>query len=180
VIIDLRNNRGGNTEDIDFLVGQFTSKPSLFGYARFKSGTARLDYSPLLPMSVTPQPGSNDFKKPIIILTDIYSAALTESVVLAFKGLTETKVTVIGERSYGSCGFIEGNDINTNGGSFSVGTFASVRLSNAAMEDKNHQFNFSGIAPDVEVKYNSTSINTMLSSGVDIQLEKAIQFINSK
>jgi len=30
VIIDLRNNRGGNMEDINFLVGQFTSKPVLF------------------------------------------------------------------------------------------------------------------------------------------------------
>lgn len=178
LIIDLRNNRGGNLEDVDFLAGQFTSKPVLFGYARYKSGAGRLDYTPLLPMRITPQAGAADFKKPIVILTDIYSAALCESVILAFKALPETKVTVIGERTFGSAGLIGGSEISTNGGTFNVNSFATVRLSNAAIQDKNHQFNFSGITPDIEVKYDAGSINEMQRTGVDIQLEKAIQFIN--
>ena len=178
LIIDLRNNRGGNMEDIDFLVGQFTSKPVLFGKARYKLGSGRLDYTPLVPMNVTPQEGANDFKKPIVILTDIYSAALCESVILAFKSLPETNVTVIGERTYGAAGFINSDDITTNGGTFSVGSFAGVRLSNTAVQDKDGKFNFSGIKPDVEVKYDAQAIKQMLTSGVDIQLEKAIQFIN--
>jgi C-terminal processing protease CtpA/Prc len=128
-------------------------------------------------MTITPQEGANDFKKPIIILTDIYSSALCESVVLALKALPETSVTVIGERSYGTSGFIMGDDI-TNGGSFRVGGFASVRMSNTAVQDKNGKFNFSGIDPDIEVKYDASSIKQMLNSGVDIQLEKALQFIN--
>ncbi len=177
LIIDLRNNRGGNMEDINFLAGQFTSKPVLFGYARYKNGTGRLDYTPQLPMSITPQEGAKDFKKPIILLTDIYSAALCETVILAFKSLPETQVTVIGERTYGTAGFLLGDDV-TNGGSFSVGSFAAVRISNTAIQDKDHKFNFSGINPDIEVKYDASSIKQMLKSGVDIQLEKAIQFIN--
>jgi C-terminal processing protease CtpA/Prc len=52
VIIDLRNNRGGNLEDVEFLVGQFTSKPVLFGYARYKSGVGRLDYTPPLALNI--------------------------------------------------------------------------------------------------------------------------------
>ena len=178
VIIDLRNNRGGNLEDIDFLVGQFTAKPTVFGYARYKSGSGRLDYTPGLPMSITPQKDANDFKKPIVILTDIYTAALAESVILAFKSLPEAQVTVIGERTYGTSGLITGNDINTNGGSFNISNFASVRLSNAAVQDKDHRFNFSGITPDIEVNYDASRIKQMLQSGIDIQLEKAIQFIN--
>jgi len=177
LIIDLRNNRGGNMDDINFLAGQFTSKPVLFGYARYKNGTGRLDYTPQLPMSITPQEGAKDFKKPIILLTDIYSAALCETVILAFKALPETEVTVIGERTYGTAGFLLGDDV-TNGGSFSVGSFAGVRISNTAIQDKDHKFNFSGINPDIEVKYDASSIKQMLKSGVDIQLEKAIQFIN--
>ncbi len=177
VIIDLRNNRGGNMEDISFLAGQFTSKPVLFGYARYKSGNGRLDYTPQLPMTITPQAGANDFKKPIILLTDIYSSALCETVINAFKALPETTVTVVGERTYGTAGYIMGDDI-TNGGSFQVGSFAAVRMSNTAVTDLNGKFNFSGIVPDIEIKYNSSSIKQMLTSGVDIQLEKAIQFIN--
>ncbi|HEX6180414.1 MAG TPA: S41 family peptidase [Chitinophagaceae bacterium] len=178
VIIDLRNNRGGNLEDIDFLVGQFTSTPVVFGYARYKSGSGRLDYTPGLPMNITPQKDANDFKKPIVILTDIYTAALAESVIIAFKSLPEAQVTVIGERTYGTSGLITGNDISTNGGGFDMSNFASVRISNAAVQDKDHRFNFSGITPDIEVKYDASRIKQMLQSGIDIQLEKAIQFIN--
>lgn len=178
IIIDLRNNRGGNLDDINFFVGQFTSKPVEFGYARYKSGSSRLDYTPPMAMTVTPQEGATDFKKQIIILTDIYSAALCETVIQAFKALPEADVKIIGERTYGTSGFIHGTEINTNGGSFSISSFASARMSNAAFMDKNHQLNLSGINPDIEVKYNNASINQMLQSGIDIQLEKAIQFIN--
>jgi hypothetical protein len=178
VIIDLRNNGGGNLEDINFLVGQFTSKPFVFGYARYKSGSGRLDYTPSVPMSVTPQEGAKDFNKPIILLTDIYSGALCESVINAFKGLPGANVTLIGEHTYGTCGFMTGNDISSNGGTFNISNFATVRMSNTAAEDKDHKFNFSGIQPDIELPYDSASIQRMLSTGMDIQLEKAIQFIN--
>ncbi len=53
-IVDLRNNRGGNLEDIDFLVGQLTTTPLLFGYMRYKSGSGRLDYTSPIAMNVTP------------------------------------------------------------------------------------------------------------------------------
>ena len=178
VVIDLRNNRGGNLEDVDFLVGQFTSKPVLFGYARYKSGVGRLDYTPPLALNIKPQTGATDFKKPIVILTDIYSAAVSEIVVQAFKSLPDVKVMVVGEHTYGTSGLFSGNDISTNGGSFSLGAFGAVRMSNTAVQDKNHNFNFSGISPDFEVKYNTNSIDQMLHNGVDIQLEKAIQVIN--
>jgi len=178
VIIDLRNNRGGNLEDVDFLVGQFTSKPMLFGYARYKSGVGRLDYTPPLPLNITQQAGATDFKKPIVILADIYSAALSEVVMQAFKALPGAKVMVVGEHTYGTSGLFTGNDISTNGGTFALGTFGGVRISNTALQDKNHNFNFSGISPDFEVKYNASSIDQMLHTGVDIQLEKAIQVIN--
>ena len=178
VIIDLRNNRGGNLEDVNFLVGQFTSKPVLFGYALYKNGVGRLDYTPPLALTIAPQTSATDFKKPIVILADMYSAALTETVIQAFKGLPDAKVIVIGERTYGSSGMFTGNDISTNGGSFNMGSFGTVRISNTAIQDKNHNFNFTGITPDFEVKYNATSIKEMLSSGVDIQMEKAIQYLN--
>ena len=177
VIIDLRNNRGGNLEDVEFLVGQFTSKPVLFGYARYKSGVGRLDYTPPLALNITPQTGATDFKKPIVILTDIFSAALSETVIQAFKGLPEAKVIVIGEHTYGTSGMFTGNDISTNGGTFGMGTFGAVRISNTAIQDKDHNFNFSGISPDVEIKYNASSIQEMRRTGIDIQLEKAIQYL---
>jgi carboxyl-terminal processing protease len=113
-----------------------------------------------------------------VILADIYSAAVSEIVIQAFKSLPDVKVVVVGEHSYGTSGLFSGNDISTNGGSFALGAFGGVRLSNTALQDKNHNFNFTGISPDFEVKYNANSIDQMLKTGVDIQLEKAIQVIN--
>jgi carboxyl-terminal processing protease len=150
----------------------------LFGYARYRSGVGRLDYTPPLPLNISQQAGATDFKKPIVILADIYSAALSEVVIQAFKALPGTKVMIVGEHTYGTSGLFTGNDISTNAGSFALGAFGAVRLSNTALLDKNHNFNFAGIKPDYEVKYNASSINQMLQTGVDIQLEKAIQVIN--
>jgi hypothetical protein len=178
VIIDLRNNHGGNLEDVDFIAGQFTSTPGLFGYARYKNGVGRLDYTPPIPLNITPQAGATDFNKPIVILADHYSAALCETMILAFKGLPGAQVTVIGEHTYGSSGMVGGNEISTNGGSFQMSNMATANMSNTALMDKNHHFNFDGINPDIEVKYDAASIQQMLRSGVDIQMEKAIQFLN--
>jgi carboxyl-terminal processing protease len=180
IIIDLRNNRGGNMEDVDFLVGQFTAKPVPYGFVRYRSGSNRLDYSAPLPLTIKPQPGSTDFKKPIVILVDIYTASASEAVILAFRSLPETKVVLIGEQTYGTSGIVvaNGNDISTNGGSFNMGSFASIHMSNAALMDKDHHFNFSGLKPDTEVKYDAASINQMLHTGIDIQMEKAVKYFN--
>ncbi|HEY1872304.1 MAG TPA: S41 family peptidase [Chitinophagaceae bacterium] len=178
IIIDMRNNRGGNLDDVNFFVGQFTSRPVVYGYARYKSSVNRLDYTEPLPLNITPQTGANDFNKQIVILTDIYTAAASEAVLLAFKALPDAKVTVVGERTYGTGGLIVGNDFSTNGGRFNLGSFGSVNLSNAALLDKDRNLTFTGIDPDIEVKYDANSIKQMLNTGVDIQLEKAIQFIN--
>ncbi|MCU7547895.1 S41 family peptidase [Chitinophagaceae bacterium LB-8] len=180
VIIDIRNNRGGNLEDVDYLVGQFTTKPTLFGYTRYKSGVGRLDYTPFLPMSITPQANAKDFSRPVIILTDIYTSGLGETMVQAFKALPNAKVTLIGEKTFGSAGLISTNATTALGGPFTLGSFAFVRMSSSAITDENRKFNFSGFAPDIEVKYTDAGIATMLKTGVDPQLERAIQFINSK
>jgi C-terminal processing protease CtpA/Prc len=178
LILDLRNNRGGNLEDIDFLVGQFTASPLLFGYMRYKSGSGRLDYTPSVAMNVTPQPGATDFNKKIVILTDAYTASLSEKVIMAFKALPSATVVTIGATTYGSCGLISADGIATNSGSFAMATFGSVQLSNIAVEDTRHQFTMGGIVPDVKVAYDATGIAQMLKTGVDIQMEAAIRYLN--
>ncbi len=177
-ILDLRNNRGGDLEDIDFLVGQLTTTPLLFGYMRYKSGSGRLDYTSPIAMNVTPQPGATDFKKKIVILTDAYTASLSEKVIMAFKALPSATVVTIGATTYGSCGLINANGIATNSGSFAMSTFGSVQLSSMAVEDTRHQFTMGGIAPDVKVAYDATGIAQMLKTGVDIQMEAAIRYLN--
>lgn len=178
VILDFRNNRGGNLEDINFFAGQFTTQPYIYGYARYKTAEGRLDFSPWLPMSVTPQTGSINFNKTIVILTNVYSASIAETMIRALKALPNAKVVVVGEHTYGSPGLSVGDVVATNSGSFYIGSFAGVNLSNTAVQDRNHRFNLAGITPDIEIKYDAAGIKTMLSTGIDLQLEKAIQAAN--
>jgi len=177
-ILDLRNNRGGNTEDIDFFVGHLTTQSLLFGYSRYKSGSGRLDYTPTIPMYVMPQDGATDFKKKIVILTDAYTASLSEKVIMALKTLPGATVVTIGAPTYGSAGLVTTDGMATNSGSFDIGTFASVALSNMAVEDTKHQFTMGGITPDVPVVYDAAGVTQMLKTGVDIQMEAAIRNFN--
>lgn len=177
-ILDLRNNRGGDLEDINFLVGQLTTKPLLFGYARYKSGSGRLDYTAPIPMYVTPQAGAVDFKKKIVILTDVYTASLSEKVIMALKALPGATVVTVGGTTFGSCGLMTSNGIATNSGGFSISSYGSVMLSNMAVQDVKGRYTMGGIVPDVQVTYDSTGIAQMQKTGVDIQMEAAVRYLN--
>jgi hypothetical protein len=177
-ILDLRNNRGGNIEDIDFLVGQLTTTPLLYGYARYKSGSGRLDYTPSLALRVSPQPGGADFKKKIVILTDAYTASLSEKVIMALKAIPDATVVAIGATTYGSCGLIASNAITTNSGGFAIGAYGSVNLSSMAFQDTKGRFIMGGVVPDIPVAYDTTGVTQMLKTGVDIQMEAAVRYLN--
>jgi len=47
-----------------------------------------------------------------------------------------------------------------------------------AVEDIRHQFTMGGIIPDVKVAYDATGIAQMRKTGVDIQMEAAIRYLN--
>jgi hypothetical protein len=177
-ILDLRNNRGGDVEDIDFFVGQMTTSPLLYAFARYKSGPGRLDYTPSMPMYVTPQQGAADFKKKIVILTDAYTASLSEKVIMALKALPGATVVTIGATTYGSCGLITTNGIATNSGGFAISSYGGVNLSNMAVQDAKGHFTMTGIVPDVPVTYDTTHVSQMLKTGVDIQMEAAVRYLN--
>ena len=54
VIVDVRQNGGGDLRDLNLLMGRFVSKPTHFGYQHYKNGDNRLDYTPWLPFFVKP------------------------------------------------------------------------------------------------------------------------------
>lgn len=177
-ILDLRNNRGGNVEDIDFFIGQLTTQSLPFGYAKYKSGSGRLDFTPSMPMYVTPQQGAVDYKKKIVILTDAYTASLSEKFIMALKALPGATVVTIGAPTYGAAGLITTNTIASMSGSFPVGSYGLVTLSNMAVEDTKHQPAVGGIKPDIDVRYDSNAVTQMVKTGVDIQMEAAIRYLN--
>jgi hypothetical protein len=169
IILDLRNNSGGNLSDLNFLAGQFIYTPLHFGFTRHKNGNGRLEYSPWLNAYINPQRRTTINNLPIIILVDSYSASITELITLALKCLSQ-KVVVIGENTWGATGPITSTEVY-NFGNFEINGFMSVQLSSAAFKTKeNNIYESSGIPPDIPIPFDKFS----LQNGHDKMLERAI------
>ena len=78
LIIDIRNNGGGQLSNAETLASHFTEEKTLVGYISHKRGPGRNDFSTPMPEYISPSPGIR-WQKPVIILTNrrCYSAANT-------------------------------------------------------------------------------------------------------
>jgi hypothetical protein len=179
VIVDVRQNGGGDLRDLNLLMGRFVSKPTHFGYQHYKNGDNRLDYTPWLPFFVKPNlelnPNPKDCPVPVIALIDAHSISMAEITALAIRGLSE-KNKLIGETTWGAMGALTDKNILT-GGSFTIGINRAsyTYTSSAATVDKQFKsYEGKGIPPDMKVQYDPVS----LGEGIDRQLEAAIQQFN--
>lgn len=176
VIVDVRQNGGGDLRDLNFLTGRLVAKPTLFGYQHYKNGDNRLDYTPWLPFYVKPNleqnPNPKDCPVPVIALVDAHSISMAEITALAIRGISE-KNKLIGETTWGAMGALTDKNLLT-GGSFTVGInrISYTYTSSAATVDKKFKsYEGKGIPPDIKVPHDPIS----LGQGIDRQLEVAIQ-----
>lgn len=171
LIVDVRNNSGGDLVDLNFLVGKLTDKPILFGYTHYKSGNGRLAFTPWINSIITPWPGAKELQVPVIVMADNYSVSLAEAVTMAIRALPNS--SFVGETTWGATGPITKN-IVYNDGQFDVPGFLSVYTSSAAFKyiDGN-SYEGKGFPPDIAVPFDLIS----LLAGRDQQLDKAISLI---
>jgi len=171
IVIDVRNNLGGDISDLNFLAGQFITTPLQFGYSRYKSGNGRLDYTPWISSVIAPQTGATTITTPITILCDKYSASLAEIFTMAMRLLPNCKT--VGETTFGATGPLTDYGIY-NDGSFTVPGFMSVKTASGEFKyiDGNI-YEGKGFPPDYPVPFSAAGIN----AGTDVQLEKAISLL---
>ena len=181
VIIDVRNNGGGNMGDSKYVVGALVPSGGIhFGYQRFKRGTARLDYSQLMPAHVKSMDTAHEtITEPIVIMANCQSVSMSETSVLCTKTLPNG--TFIGKRSFGAICALTGNDQHSFNYAGYIGvenvtpvfghvpSMASFTLGGQLVEAK-------GITPDIEV---DLDINMFKTTGQDTQLDRALQFIRT-
>ena len=144
LIIDIRNNGGGDLTNAERLAARFVHEKTLVGYMRHKTGTGHNDFSELEPIYL--EPSSNiRWHKPVCVLVNrsVYSAANSFAVYMH----ALSNVRLVGDHTGGGSGLPMSNSL-PNGW--------SVRYSSCPMYDKDrHQTEF-GIAPDVEVSIGSS------------------------
>jgi C-terminal processing protease CtpA/Prc len=174
IIIDVRNNGGGATDDLNYLLGDLLNKPADFGFLHTKSQNGRLDYLPWVKSTVTPTPGAQKYTGQIVILCDNNSVSMSEISTIAVKSLPNG--IAIGQQTWGGTGPITSNEVYS-AGQFDVSTFMSVYTSSAALVDnKKMSYEGKGVTPNIVVPFNKND----LDAGKDATLEKALEVIRAK
>lgn len=171
VIVDVRNNPGGNLSDLSFLAGRFIEQPLQLGFSQYKSGTGRLDFTPWITAFITPQPNAKSVKCPVIALTDNFTVSMAEDVAMAIHAIPNG--LTLGETTWGATGPLISNEVY-NDGQFIIPGFLTVYTSSAKFKYINGKmYEGVGFPPDVPVPFNEQALN----AGYDRQLEKAIQLV---
>lgn len=139
LIVDVRNNGGGNLSYAETLAARFTNRRVLTGYICHKTGPGHSDFS-------TPEPvylESSDrirWQKPVCVLTNRSSYSATNDFVKIMRILP--LVTIVGDRTGGGSGLPFSSEL-PNGW--------SVRFSACPSFDVDLQHVEFGIDPDVKI-----------------------------
>ena len=152
LIIDLRNNTGGLLPETVDLLGRFLPENSTA--VKLQKKNFETEYKT--------EKQAYSIDKPIVILTNYYSASASE--IFAGAMSDHDKATIVGLRTYGKGLVQETTKIDDK--SLLIVTIAKYLTPNG------NDINLKGIAPDIEISQDP-------SSGEDTQLKRAIEFIKN-
>lgn len=163
LIIDVRNNGGGNLTNINPFVSRFISEEIVGGYIRHKTGPAHQDFSDPYPIRYKPAPSPHiSWNRPVIILTNRSTFSAANDFVSVMKSLTQA--TVIGARTGGGGGMPM---------TYTLPIGWSVRLSVSPVSDAMGKSIESGIEPTEG--YEVHAMAEELAAGKDAILDEALR-----
>lgn len=161
LILDVRENGGGQLTYAEKLAARFTNEKTLVGYMCHKTGTGHSDFSDAEEQWIKPSSGVR-WQKEVIVLTNrsVYSAA--NEFVKYMKCFDN--VTVVGDVTGGGAGLPFSSEL-PNGW--------SIRFSACPMYDRDMQCTEFGIEPD----YNVQMTDEDFAKGEDTIIEYARQLL---
>lgn len=157
LIIDIRNNGGGDLTYAEKLAARFVKEKTLVGYLQHKTGTGHHDFSDMEPQYL--EPSSNlRWHKPVCVLTNrsVFSAA--NEFTSMMKALPNIKI--VGDHTGGGSGMPMSSSL-PNGW--------NVRFSACPMFDKDKRQTEFGIEPDYLIQLTDEDI----AKGTDTIIEAA-------
>ncbi len=159
LIIDVRNNTGGNLDNAYTLAAPFVQEEKIVGYWQHKSGPGHNDFSDPEPMKLHPHEKIL-WLRPTVVLSNRRCYSATNFYLNCMKGLEQ--VTIVGGKSGGGGGMPM---------SYELPCGWSVRFSSIKMLDQHMQTIENGINPDIEVTLVSTSADDLIEKARAIILE---------
>ena len=164
LIIDIRDNGGGDLTNAERLAARFTNEKVLTGFIQHKTGRGRNDFSSPEAQYLEPADGVR-WQKPVVVLTNrrCYSAA--NSFVRDMRCCPQ--VTILGDQTGGGSGLPFSSEL-PNGW--------SVRFSACPMFDAQKQQIEFGIQPDIQVSLTDED----RARGRDTLIEAARTLLNKQ
>ena len=170
LIIDLRDNMGGNSGNADYIIRHLSGKPVKMGnwssrmyIAAHGSWGYPQEWYMETPDDLNPVNEGNGYTKPVMLLVNAVTFSSAENFCVAFRSAKKGKI--IGTPTGGSTG----NPIHIELG---YGINAQICTKNEWDADGN-RFIGIGIKPDIEVKENVD----MFMKGKDVLIEEALKLI---
>ena len=164
LIIDVRDNGGGNLTNSSRIAARFTDKLVLTGYIQHKTGPGHNDFSEMEPIYLEPS-NSIRWQKKVVILTNRRCYSATNDFVNVMRSLNndneDKRIIQLGDQTGGGSGLPFSSEL-PNGW--------SVRFSASPHFDKYGKSLEDGIKPDVYV-----NMDKILEEGIeqgDIESQK--------
>ncbi len=157
LIIDVRNNGGGNLTTATKLAARFTNERVLTGYIQHKTGKGHSDFSTPEPIYLEPS-NSIRWQKPVVVLMNRHAYSATNDFINSMRYLP--LVTLLGDKSGGGSGLPFSSEL-PNGW--------AVRFSASPHLDAEGQHIEFGIDPDIKLDMDADDE----ARGIDTLIEAA-------
>ena len=162
LIIDVRNNGGGNLTYATKLAARFTNEKVLTGYIQHKTGKGHNDFSDPEPIYLEPS-NSIRWQKGVVVLMNRHSYSATNDFINSMRYLPN--VTLMGDKSGGGSGLPFSSELPNGWG---------VRFSASPHLDAEGQHIEFGIDPDIKLDMNAEDE----ARGIDTMIEAARALLN--
>ena len=158
MVIDVRNNNGGNRTLALDVAGRFTDRSRTVGYIRIRNGPGHGDFSDFIPADVVPR-GPRQFTGQVYVLSNRHDFSSAEDFILAMRGTGTAKI--VGDTTAGATGGPIVREL-ANGWTYELSQWIEYT------SDKK-PFEGNGLAPDIVVRSNAV----LARAGNDPALERA-------
>lgn len=173
LVIDIRDNWGGNSSHADYLMSHFSNRPVRLGAwdsPMYIAAHASWHYPPerymQTPVPLRPASGKEIYLKPVVLLVNATTFSSAENFCVAFKGARRGKI--IGTPTGGSTG----NPISIDLG-YGIGCCICTKHE---LDADGNEFVGVGIRPDIVVEEDAD----LFVQGRDNVVEKAVEYLKTQ
>jgi carboxyl-terminal processing protease len=169
VIIDIRDNTGGYTENYQYIASAFIDRSITYLKWKARNGTGHNEFEPFSSLSIEPRQGKYQFTKKIAILTNSSSGSSSDHFNWIFKNYVPY-AKQIGDTTTGNFGAIFHPRSLPNGWFYTYSARLTASMEGVTLDSLN------GIPPDIPILNKRDDLH----KGIDSVMEKAIEYIESK